>query len=217
MASNLNIYIVDDDIAVLTAMSKALRKRDYQVQTFASAVEFLKAYNPDFRGCLVLDLSMPDMDGLTLQTKLNEIDCNLPIIFITGHGGVTESVNALKSGAVDFLQKPFKQEKLLAAIESAFSLFSAAQNISEEDQTFLVNYEKLSTRERQLVSSILEDHSDVSSKTLARKLGISHRTIDQHRARIFIKMDVNSMTELVAILTRFKTRNGNLPTSTQFR
>jgi FixJ family two-component response regulator len=211
MTSSLSIYIVDDDMAVLTAMSKALRKRDYQVHTFPSAIEFLKAYNSDFRGCLILDLSMPEMDGLALQEALNEIGSNLPIIFITGHGGVSDSVNALKSGAVDFLQKPFKQTQLLKVIEQAFTLFSTNQNISEEDKSFIANYSKLSVRETQLVTSILEDHRDVSSTALARKLGISHRTVDQHRAKIFIKMNVTSMTELVAILVKFKTRNGDLP------
>ncbi|MEL6686339.1 MAG: response regulator [Pseudomonadota bacterium] len=211
MTSRLIVYIVDDDLAVLTSMSRALTKRGYHVQTFSSASQFLEGYEPDIRGCLVLDLSMPGMDGLALQRELNARGCGLPMIFITGHGGVTESVNALKSGAIDFLQKPFKQSQLLDAIERAFELFTQLEIGNAENRDFLAKYARLSEREKDLITAILEDQGEVSSKTLARKLGISHRTVDQHRAKVFIKMDVASMTELVALLVKFQTRKGPLP------
>ena len=114
------VFLVDDDDAVRKALSKGLTKRGFQVEAFESAQSFLESYSSDRHGCLVLDLSMPEIDGFELQQKLNDSDILIPIIFITGHGSSKQSVKALKSGAVDFLMKPFTPEVLSDRINSAF-------------------------------------------------------------------------------------------------
>ena len=211
MTNQLRVFLIDDDPDVLKTMSRALGKRGYSVDSYASATDFLEAYSSNFEGCIILDLSMPKMNGLELQQALSEKNTLLPIIFITGHGGVTDSVKALKAGASDFLEKPFRQTQLIEAIENAFNVYSQRKTVQEDQSIFEQKYLKLTQRERELLKLILEAKGELSSKALARELNISHRTVDQHRARIFFKMEVSTMTELVGDVVKYFTQHGSLP------
>lgn len=191
------VFLVDDDSDIRSSLSRALTKRGFQVEAFESAEAFLQQYNPDQPGCLVLDYGMPNMNGLELQSMLLEKGASIPIIFITGHGGVAESVQAIKSGAVDFLEKPFRQDVLVDRITTAFEIDAAARTDTEATHQARKNFSNLTDREREIASLIVSRPSDASSKEIARQLDISPRTVDHHRARILEKMSVRSIAELV--------------------
>jgi len=169
------VFIIDDDVDIRTSLSRALIKRGFQVQTYESAQAFLDNSNPDQLGCIILDYGMPDMNGLELQEKLIADGHAMPIIFITGHGGVPESVAAIKGGAIDFLEKPFRTDVLVERIRFAIE----------------------TSREMEIVGMIVSNPSNSTSKEIARALDISPRTIDHHRARILEKMQIKSMVELI--------------------
>jgi len=196
------VFLVDDDSDIRRSLCRALVKRGFEVEAFSSATAFLEQYNPKVPGCLVLDYGMPKMNGLELQQKLLEQGHSIPIIFITGHGGIPESVQAMKSGAVDFLEKPFRQSVLMERISSAFEIddLRRAQdaNLSEARSVF----ERLTEREKEIARLMVSQPSDASSKELARHLDISPRTVDHHRARILEKMQVRSIAELVELAVR---------------
>jgi len=196
------VFIVDDDGDIRKSLSRALTKRGFVVEAFASALEFLAAYDSERPGCLVLDYGMPGMNGLELQTELNNRGYSIPIIFITGHGGVAESVQAIKSGAVDFLEKPFKQEVLDTQIRAAFEV---DQTLRAKDQSILrarQDFATLTDREREIANLIADHPSEASSKMIARRLDISPRTVDHHRARILEKMQIKSVAELVDLCSK---------------
>ena len=130
----LTVFVVDDDEGIRTSLSRALGKRGYRVETHASARSFLESLDGSKAGCLVLDYGMPDMNGLELQKHLNAIDRRLPIIFITGHGGVPESVQAIKGGALDFLEKPFPQSALIERIEAAFEIARGQMRVADSQR-----------------------------------------------------------------------------------
>ncbi len=191
------IFIVDDDAAIRTSLSRALRTRGYQTEVFASARDFLESDTPDRHGCLILDYGMPEMSGLELQQHLLKRGRRLPIVFITGHGGVPEAVQAMKYGAIDFLEKPFPQDKLIQRIESAFASDAKARQMEESARGARERLESLTERERQIAHFLVTNPAQSSSKDVARHLDISPRTVDHHRARILEKMRVASVAELV--------------------
>ncbi len=191
------VFLVDDDEAIRTSLSRALSMRGFEVEAFESADAFLSLYNSDQPGCLVLDYGMPDMNGLELQAKLIETGHAIPIIFITGHGGIAESVQAMKSGAIDFLEKPFRQDVLVERINAAFEIDAATRVESGAVSQARASFEGLTDREREIASLIVSRPADASSKEIARQLDISPRTVDHHRARILEKMNVRSIAELV--------------------
>ena len=191
----MTVFVVDDDAGIRTSLVRALRMRGYQVKAFASAAEFLAHDRQGAGGCLVLDYGLPGMNGLELQRHLNQMGAQLPIVFITGHGGVPESVQAIKAGAVDFLVKPFRQADLIARIETAFQ-------ITREQRQSQARFERLTDRESQIVERILANPREASSKEIAASLGISPRTIDHHRARIMEKLGVKSLAEMIALASR---------------
>ncbi|MFK7901556.1 MAG: response regulator transcription factor [Nitratireductor sp.] len=194
---NLTIFIVDDDNDILTSLSRSLTKRGYKVECFISAQQFLDAFNESSQGCLLLDYGMDHINGLELQQLLIEKEISLPIIFMTGHGGIPESVKAIKNGAIDFLEKPFKQDVLIEAIDSAFKQSLSFVKINESKKLLNENLAKLTTREREVAQAIVLNPADTSSKFISRKLGVSPRTVDHHRARILEKMQMNSVVELI--------------------
>ena len=206
MKTEVTVYIVDDDEAILKTMSRALEKRGYRVKTFKSAVNFLERYEASYTGCIVLDLNMPQMDGLDLQQELNARKVSLPIIFITGQGGVPESVKALKAGAIDFLEKPFRQAQLIECIEEAFFIDSKNRQDENEQSAFKSKYQKLTGREKEVLNLIITADGKFTSKTIARQLGISHRTVDHHKAKVLQKMSMSSVQELVAYSEPFLRR-----------
>ena len=191
------IYIVDDDEGIRTSLSRALNTRGYNTQAYPSAQTFLDSFEADRSGCLILDFGMPEMSGLELQQVLVKRGRAIPIIFITGHGGVPEAVQAMKYGAIDFLEKPFKQEMLIKRIDAALELDEKARRVDDKARTTKARFEKLTVREREVAEILVSNPSSSSSKDVARQLGISPRTVDHHRARVLEKMNVHSVAELV--------------------
>lgn len=199
---DLVIYVVDDDAAIRLSLERGLTARGMTVSAHGSALSFLAEYDGASPGCLILDYGMPGMNGLELQQRLIEIDAPLSIIFITGHGGVPESVQAIKGGAINFLEKPFSQSTLVEQIGIAAGNLRAR---TRDDRNALKRRERLARltpREREIVDHILDHPSETSSKSIATRMGVSPRTIDHHRARILEKTGAASLVELLALLMR---------------
>ena len=184
------VFVVDDDQDIRTSLSRALGQRGLAVQTFASAAEFLDAYDGRSSACLVLDYGMPGMSGLELQALLNKRGSPLAVVFITGHGGIPESVQAMKGGAIDFLEKPFRTSVLIDRVHTALHLSDERRETQE------------TSREEELVERMLANPAEGSSKELGNALGISPRTVDHHRARILEKLEIRSLVELPDLVSR---------------
>jgi FixJ family two-component response regulator len=188
------VYVVDDDPSVRRALERLLRSADYDAKAFASAPEFLDFTCPDMPGCLILDIKMPGLSGLELQDRLSEKGNSLPIIFITGHGTVPASVRAFKAGAIDFLQKPFKEKELLDAVFRAIEKHRLLRREQKEIKALHARLETLTPREREVFSHIV---SGLLNKQVAFELGITEKTIKVHRARVMQKMGAQSLADLV--------------------
>lgn len=196
------VFIVDDDPAIRASLSRALILRGYEVEVFASAAAFLDGYDDSRLGCLILDHGMPGMSGLELQARLNAEGRMIPIIFITGHGGVPESVQAMKGGAIDFLEKPFRQGDLIERIQQALEMARTMRQTHRAAREIAMRFERLTPRESEIVDHILLNPAEVSSKEIGRHLNISPRTVDHHRARILEKLEVGSVVELIDLARR---------------
>ena len=196
------VFLVDDDPDVRRSTERALVKRGFQVETYSSADAFLEVYDPERAGCLVLDHGMPNLTGLELQSLLIQRGLTLPIIFITGHGGVRESVQAMKNGAIDFLEKPFRPDALSDRLKAGFEIDAAQRKQQQFNLDVRQRYGLLTDREKEIAQRIVSTPSQTSSKDIARATGISPRTADHHRARIFEKMKIGSVAELVDLAAR---------------
>ena len=188
------VYVVDDDRGVRESLGLLLSSSGYSNEVFASAGDFLAAYDPGRVACLVADIRMPGMSGLELQAELNRRKVAIPLIFITGHGDVPMAVNAMKAGAVDFLTKPFREQDLLDRISLALEL---AQDSREENlklQEVRSRFGSLKPREREVMALVVQG---LANKVIAMDLGVSQRTVELHRARVMQKMEVRSLAELV--------------------
>jgi FixJ family two-component response regulator len=191
--SNHVIYVVDDDDRVRAALENLLASCGYVAQTFASATEFIGKKKPDLPSCLILDVELPDINGLELQRQLS-CGAHPPIVFITGHGDIPSSVRAMRDGAIDFLPKPFSQEQLLTAIELALARDRIARAASAAIERLRIRYDSLTPRERQTLPLIV---SGLRNKQAAAVLGISLVTIQIHRGNIMRKMQAGSLSDLV--------------------
>ena len=202
MPSPPNVFLVDDDASVRRALARLIKSAGHQVQTFASAREFLGT-NADTEeaACLVLDVRMPGLTGIDLQRELQTMNRNLPIVFITGHGDIPMSVNAMKAGAVDFLQKPVKDKDLLKAIEQSLARAAKDQSQREEIDQIQKRVESLTPRELEVMALVV---TGMLNKQIAFKLGTVEKTIKVHRARVMDKMGVGSIAELVRITEKIK-------------
>ena len=194
------IFLVDDDESVRKGLTRLIKSVGYQVQSFASAQEFLDA-KPQSLGptCLVLDIRMPGLTGLDLQSELQAAKVILPIIFITGHGDIPMSVRAMKAGAVDFLPKPVREETLLPAIEHALARASREQTEVAELEDIRRRLDSLTPREREVMGLVV---TGMLNKQIAYELGTVEKTIKVHRARVMEKMEVGSLAELVRLAER---------------
>jgi len=196
------VFLVDDDEAIRSTLSRALIKRGFEVRTFETAQAFLETYDPSEPGCLVLDYGMPGLNGLELQTHLIDHHISIPIIFISGHGGIPETVQAMKAGAVDFLEKPFRQHVLVNCIDAAFETDLNTRTQQQQVGITRQKFASLTTREQEIAQFMIDNPSNTASKEIGRALDISPRTVDHHRARVLEKMGTKSVAELVKTLTQ---------------
>ena len=190
------VFIVDDDRSVRTSLSRLMRSAALHAETFASAKEFLEREHPDGPGCMVLDLSMPGSTGLELQQDMAAADIDLPIVFLTGHGNVPASVKALKSGAVDFLEKPVDDDRLLLAIKEAVEQSVRTRRERAKLSEIQERVARLTRRELQVFRLVVQGKRN---KQLAAELGMSEKTVKVHRARVMQKMEADSLAELVLL------------------
>lgn len=193
------VFVVDDDASVRKAVARLLRSVRIQVAVFVSPVEFLAAYDPTAPGCLLLDLEMPDLNGLELQQKLAGCGGNLPIIFLSAHGDVPISVQAMKNGAADFLTKPVRDEVLCAAVRAAFEKDRVARIAQAELADIDARLATLTPREYEVLAHVVTGQLN---KQIAGDLGIVEHTIKVHRGRVMEKMKVQSVAELVLLVER---------------
>jgi RNA polymerase sigma factor (sigma-70 family) len=196
LANNLTVFLVDDDPSVRDALGLLLGVRGYRTAVFASGEAFLKAWQPDWAGCLVADIRMSGMDGLALQRKLQEMGCPLPVIIVTGHGDVSLAREAFKARAVDFLEKPFDDAKLIAAIEEAFSMERSSRMALDRKAQSRQLLDELTPREREVMELVVMGRHN---REIAPQLGISVRTVEVHKARLMSKLGVDNVADLVRI------------------
>ena len=193
------VFIVDDDPAVLKSLARLLRSARLDVATFSSPREFLERHDPSASGCLVLDVAMPGLNGLELQEALTTKGSELPIIFLTGHGDIPMSVQAMKRGALDFLTKPVNDEDLLQAVHVAIDKDCLQRQTRAEVTEIQQRLATLTPREREVMEHVI---SGQLNKQTAADLGTVEKTIKVHRARVMEKMKVQSVAELVRLAER---------------
>ncbi|KAA3650719.1 MAG: DNA-binding response regulator [Proteobacteria bacterium] len=203
-------HIVDDDEAIRDALAWLFRTRDVPCATWASAEDFLAAYQEDWRGCIVMDIRMQGMSGLDCSGALRQRGSTLPIIFITGHGDVPMAVGALKRGAFDFIEKPFDDNALVDIVQSALEEDARNQARRSARVDVAARLEQLTSREREVMGLIL---AGKFNKVIADELAISMRTVEVHRARVFEKMGVRSAVELAQQLTLAGLYNSATPSA----
>ena len=194
MQSSAVVHVVDDDEAVRQSLAFLLRTAQIEVKTYDSAMAFLNDLPRG--GCIITDVRMPEISGLDLLQRLHELGVALPVIVITGHGDVPLAVEAMKLGAVDFLEKPFDDDALLAAVRTALSTEDAKSKRTQEQSEIKEKLAGLSNRERQVLEGLV---SGLPNKTIAHDLGISPRTVEIYRANVMTKMNATSLSELVRL------------------
>ena len=193
------VCIVDDDEAVRDSIAELVESIGLRAATFRSAQEFLDAYDPERPGCLVLDVRMAHMSGPALQEKLLQMESTLPIVFISGHGDIPIAIKTIKAGAVDFVQKPYRDQQLLDSINEALQRDAATRVASRSTGEFAQRLTMLTDREQDVMKLVVKG---LSSKAIANALGISHRTVEVHRSHILEKLDVRSVPELIHLASQ---------------
>jgi FixJ family two-component response regulator len=199
------VFVIDDDDSVRRSLERLLRSVDLEVETFASAQDFLRKPLPERPSCVVLDLRLPGPSGLELQESLLRAGHDLPIIFISGHADVPSSVRAIKAGAVDFLQKPFSDQALLDIIHGALRRDREARRDRAEVAGIRVRFDMLTPRERDVLRLVIQGRLN---KQIAGDLGISEKTVKFHRGRVMEKTQAGSVAELVRQADRLGLRSG---------
>lgn len=193
------VFIVDDDQGVRESIKILMRSIGVESETFPSADAFLKAHSPDQSGCLVLDVRMPGMSGLELQEQLVSSGSTLPIIFVSAHGDVPMAVEAVKAGALDFVQKPFRDQELIDKIQDAFAENARVREKLRDRSRITERIASLTPREHEVMEMVVEGHAN---KVIAIDLGLSQRTVEIHRARVMKKMEADSVSRLVQFVMR---------------
>jgi FixJ family two-component response regulator len=195
------VFVVDDDVSVRESLELLIHCAGWAVDTFASAEKFLAHDRPDAPSCLVLDVSLPDLNGLDLQKQIAEQATGIPIVFITGYGDVPTTVRAMKAGAIDFLTKPFGDEALLSAIGEALKRSRCAHFEAAENRALRLRYASLSRRERQVLHLVV---GGALNKQAGAELGISEITVKAHRGKMMRKMQAVSLPDLVNMTARLR-------------
>jgi FixJ family two-component response regulator len=195
-AFKTTVFVIDDDASIRKSLSRLLRSAAYTVETFPSAEEFLRREHFDGVGCILLDVRMPGLSGMDLQEELSKADYHMPIIFITGHGNIPMSVQAMKKGAVDFLTKPFNDKELLQTIEKAIEKDTHARAQYDENLDIRRRIELLTPREMEILPYVI---TGMLNKQIALKLDIAEKTVKVHRGHTMEKLQVNSVAELVRL------------------
>lgn len=193
------IFIVDDDADICRAMSRLLRSAGYATRTFCSTTEFLAQYDPEPPGCILLDLTMPEHDGLEVQAMLASAGSRRPIIFLTGNGSIPATVAAIRAGAINFLTKPVTEPRLFEAVNEALRADARQRCLRHQDTMLKQRLDSLTPRERQVLEQVIRGRLN---KQVAADLGTVEKTIKVHRARVMRKMCARSLAELVQIATR---------------
>ncbi len=188
------VYVIDDDEAVRDSLAILLESVGLAHEVYGSALDFLDAYDPDRHACIVSDIRMPGMSGLELQQRLLESHSEAPLIFITGHGDVPMAVTAMKRGAADFIQKPFRDQELIDRIHQALEQDKARRAARREEREIRERIKTLTPREAEVMHRVV---SGQANKVIAMDLGVSQRTVELHRARVMRKLRMRSLAELV--------------------
>ena len=189
--SNRFVYLVDDDEAIRHSASFMLRHAGYSVKTYPDGISFLDHVSDDHQGCILLDVRMPGMDGLAVQNALNHRGINMPVIILTGHGDVPVAVEAMKGGAIEFLEKPYEKQALIGAIENAFNLLDNQSVDDKRSREAKARLTELTPRERQVLECLVDG---LTNKGIAQALSISPRTVEIHRAHMMEKLQADSLS-----------------------
>ena len=194
MDADAMVFVVDDDAPMRESLKNLMRSVGLRVEAFASAQEFLRSTRPDVPGCLVLDVRLPGLSGLDLQRQMAEGDRDMPIIFITGHGDIPMTVQAMKAGAVEFLTKPFRDQELLDAIQQALERDRRARLQRARNEALRRRYRVLTPREREVMALVV---AGLLNKQIAGELGTSEASVKVHRQHVMAKMGAGSLAALV--------------------
>ena len=195
--SEPTVFIVDDDEAVLDSIAELVASVGLSAATFRSAQQFRDSFDPDHPGCLVLDVRMAHMSGPALQDELNAINARIPIVFLSGHGDIAVAIKTIKAGAVDFVQKPYREQQLLDSINDALRRDADNRRAASSSEGFAERLATLTERERGVLDEVVKG---LSSKEIARVLDISYRTVELHRSHIMEKLRVHSLAELIRLV-----------------
>jgi FixJ family two-component response regulator len=198
------VFLLDDEPGMLKALTRLLKAEGYIVRAFTSAKAFLESYQPEALSCLVLDVAMPELDGIELQQRLTRAGILLPIVFLTGHGDIPMSVQAIKAGALDFLTKPVKDVDLLRAVRAALQRAAEQRELIMETTLLRQRYSSLTPRERAVMAHVVAGELN---KQVAYALGIGEHTVKVHRSRVMDKMGVQSLADLVRAAERLGVGN----------
>jgi FixJ family two-component response regulator len=200
---DFRVFIIDDDQGILDALNRFLRTAGYETKAYSSPQAFLEEHDPSMPGCVVLDLSMPRMNGLAVQRELVTRGTERPIIFLSGRGTVPASVEAMKAGAVDFLPKPLKGDELLSAIKVAEERDLVRLQRAAERKAASILIDKLTPREKEVMELVVQGHLN---KNIAALIGTTEKTVKAHRGRVMHKIGVRSVAELVRLTSKVTTK-----------
>lgn len=203
MTSEPTVFVVDDDSGALKSMQWLLESDGLPAETFSSAAEFLERYDPSRPGCLLFDLQMPEIDGLELQQRIESLGSHSPIIFVSAHGDVRRCAEAMKAGAVDFLEKPTDDEELLQLVRQAIERDRQRRCVEASHPEISGRINLLTAREREIMQFLLDGET---MKVIAGRLGITIQTVAKHRTRVLDKMLVRNEAELVRLLADYESR-----------
>lgn len=190
------VHIIDDEEAIRRSMGFMLKTSGYRVETWSSGEAFLKEVRNVERGCILLDIRMPDLDGLEVQSRLAERGVAMPVVIMTGHGDISTAIRAMKAGAVDFLEKPFEKAVVIAAIEESFDRLAKADTATGRAAEAETRLGVLTAREREVLDGLAKG---LPNKTIAYDLGISARTVEVHRANVMTKLEVRSLSDALRV------------------